>query len=119
MIVAGIGYRSQTPIASLIRALETIDVVPDLLACGENKRDTDQIFALGKALNLPVELVPMDQLPQQSCDTQSETISARFQTGSYSEACALAAAGEGATLLTPRRVLADGQVTIAIAKGPS
>ncbi|GEM_PF-6129604 len=119
MIVAGIGYQSTASISSLIQAFETVATTPDMLASGENKRDSEQIIALSAALDIPVRFVPLDQLPQQNCHSQSPEISTRFQTGSYSEACALAAAGEGSELLIPRMILANGQVTIAIAKGPS
>ncbi len=117
MIVAGIGYRAATPLDALKAAVAGLSPPPDMIVSGENKRDCPQIMALGLALDLPVRFVPLTNLPEQTCQSVSFQSITRFQAGSYCESCALAAAGDGAELLSPRTILANGLITIAIAKG--
>ena len=56
-------------------------------------------------------------LTAQATSTQSPASRASRGTGSVAEAAALAAAGPGARLLSPRVISADGRATCALAEG--
>jgi cobalt-precorrin 5A hydrolase len=149
MIVAGIGSRRGVSTADVIAAVEAalethgLDVgALSSLATTAFKREEEAIFAAGRELGLPVNVVEDETTrapvprPLQGGEVPSEarwrgggqtrvetlqtatlTHSALSQTlagtPSVSEAAALAAAGEGASLLGPRIVV--GPVTCALA----
>lgn len=108
MIVAGFGFSSRATVDSLKGALAATGQNPDKVATLADKA------ALLGDLGLPVIAVtgPLPHTP-----TQSPASLAARGAGSVAEACALAAAGPGAYLLTTRKVSPDGLATCAIAKG--
>ena len=110
MIIAGFGFSSRATVESLKGALAATGQAPDKVATLADK------VALLAGLGFPVIAVtgPLPDTP-----TQSPASLAARGAGSVAEACALAAAGPGAYLLTTRRVSPDGLATCAIAKGMS
>lgn len=122
MMVAGIGCRKGVSVEEVLAAVETALDVHGLaltalsaLATAKIKQDEEAILATGRELRLPVLLVDHAALHVRSLRTltRSDASLAVAGTPSVSEATALAAAGDGATLLGPRTVL--GPVTCAIA----
>lgn len=116
MIVAGIGLRAATTLATLTALLkgaeETTGRPVTALATATEKATHPALTALARSRALPLHPVAIDGIATQ---TQSERITARFRTGSVAEAAALAAAGPGATLTLARITAPDGMATIAIA----
>jgi len=116
MIVAGIGYRSDTTPADLDAALALTGATPDALASLDGKA-AGPLAALAQTLNLPLIALSEDQIAGVQTLTCSPRIKARFATGSLAEACALVAAGPAARLTHPRVIGPCGRVTVAIAEG--
>lgn len=122
MIVAGIGLRAATTLATLTALLqsaeETTGHTVQALATATEKAAHPALTALAQSRALPLHPVAIDGIATQ---TQSERITARFRTGSVAEAAALAAAGPGATLTLARITAPDGMATLAIAtsQGPT
>lgn len=118
MIVAGFGFRAEATLSALQEALASAQhgqPQVTLLAAPHDK--TALVERLAEAMNLPLVAIPPDTLRSIQTPTQSSrSIDAR-KTGSVAEACALAAAGPGARLLTPRHISPDRMATCAIAEG--
>lgn len=116
MIVAGIGLRAATTLATLTsllnRAEETTGHPVTALASVTEKATHPALAALARSRALPLHAVAIEGI---ATPTQSERITARFRTGSVAEAAALAAAGPGATLTLARITAPDGMATLAIA----
>ena len=121
MIVAGIGCRKGAPqediLAAIAHALEAAMLTPDrldLIATAAEKGGEDGIAAAA-AFGCPLVLVPSGELriAGEKAVTRSERVVALFAVPSVAEAAALAAAGDGARLIAPRRVA--GMATCAIA----
>lgn len=120
MIVAGFGFSTQADTASLRDALERACAAtpidgPQALATADDKAAT--LAPLGSELGLPVRAIAQDALSAQKTHTRSARVAAERNTGSVAEAAALAAAGPGARLLTPRVHARDRLASCAIAKG--
>lgn len=116
MIVAGFGFRSGVDLSSLRGALALAQQgQPPVthLATAQDKRAA--LLPLAEALGLPLAGVMPDALAAVSTSTRSVTSLSARAVGSVAEASALAAAGAGARLLSPRRVSADRRATCAIA----
>lgn len=116
MRVAGVGFRSAASLASLHEALMAAGG-PDgvrLLATVMEKADAPVLLALADMLHIPIQGVAGDVLADIATLTHSPHVAARFKTGSVAEAAALAAAGKGARLLSPRAVSRDGMAVAAI-----
>ncbi|HWJ75688.1 MAG TPA: cobalamin biosynthesis protein [Kaistia sp.] len=122
MIVAGIGCRKGAPqediLAAIAHALEAAMLTPDrldLIATAAEKGGEDGIAAAAAAFGCPLVLVPSGELriAGEKAVTRSERVVALFAVPSVAEAAALAAAGDGARLIAPRRVA--GMATCAIA----
>lgn len=123
MIVAGIGCRrgcGGEEIVALVRDALARAAQPAsalrALATASFKSDEIGIWEAASALGLP--LLVMDDPALRSAEPRCATHSAvaRRTTGhsAVAEACALAAAGEGSTLLLPR--LASDRATCALAE---
>lgn len=116
MIVAGIGLRAATTLATLTsllnRAEETTGHPVHALATVTEKANHPALTALARSRALPLHAVAIEGI---ATPTQSERITARFRTGSVAEAAALAAAGPGAILTLARITAPDGMATLAIA----
>ncbi len=119
MIVAGFGFSTRAGQDSLRDALkqacDATGVSPDALATAEDKAGTLQ--ELATTLALPVVPVTAEALTQQKTITLSARAIQERATGSVAEASALAAAGPGARLLTPRLHAQDRLSTCALAQG--
>lgn len=120
MIVAGFGFSTRAQDESLRDALRlACDLAgiagPDALATAQDKATA--LCALSQSLGLPVCPVAQDTLAVQTTQTQSARVAAERTTGSVAEAAALAAAGPGARLLTPRTHARDRLASCALAEG--
>ena len=118
MIVAGFGFRAEATLASLQDALASAQQgQPQITLLATPSDKAALVELLAEAMDL--HLVAID--PDALCAAQTATKSAFSlkirQTGSVAEACALAAAGPGARLLTPRHISQDRMTTCAIAEG--
>lgn len=123
MIVAGIGCSkgvSADEVSAALKAaldahgLEKSDL--GALATAAMKRDEQGITEAGRLLGLEIIIVAEDGLRAAGARTLSRSQASLEASGvpSLSEAAALAAAGEGGSLLGPR--VAVGRVTCALAR---
>ncbi|ASJ71889.1 cobalamin biosynthesis protein [Granulosicoccus antarcticus] len=118
MRVAGLGFRRQVSLASLLEVMSRVQFEhgkPDALATSVSKSDAGPLQLLALTLGLPLLSIEPEQLARQETHTQSARQQGLFGTGSLAEAAALAAAGPEACLLLTRIVSADGMATAALA----
>jgi cobalt-precorrin 5A hydrolase len=120
VIIAGLGCRpgvEDTAILVLLR--EAARGLPPVthLAAPAFRREVAALYRAAAALDLPLLFVEQAALErvQPLCPTRSEAALATIGLASVAEACALAAAGEGARLLRPR--ISGAGVTCAIGAG--
>lgn len=90
---------------------------PDLLATAQAKAQSPAFQALARRLSRPLCAIPADLLAAQVTVTRSAAAMAAHGAGSVAESAALAAAGAGAHLLTPRVISSDRMATCALARG--
>lgn len=119
MRVAGLGFRSAAPLASLTEALAlAVDqaggLPVDAVATVHSKAAAPVFVALCDHLAVPFCAVDVAGV---ATPTQSEYVLEMFGAGSVAEAAALAGAGPGARLIVGRMVSRDGMATAAIAEG--
>jgi cobalt-precorrin 5A hydrolase len=123
MIIAGIGSRKgvseQQVLDAISATLAEYQIKAsqlDAIATARLKQHEAAIFSAGRKLGLEVMIVGDAELAEAGKKTSSHSDLSLTLTGapSVSEAAALAAAGQGARLLGPRRVL--DSVTCAIAQ---
>lgn len=119
MIVAGFGFRSAATEASLRDALQRAarGLSVAMLAVPADKCEASCLLSLSESLELPVQAISAGDLSAAETATQSSQVLARRGTGSVAEAAALAAAGEGAELISARQLSADRLAACAIAEG--
>ncbi len=119
MIVAGLGFSSTASADSLRAAydLASADHVVTDLATVADKDGHPALSDFARSLNLPLHLIAADDLSGQRTLTCSPRSRATYGTGSVAEAAALAAAGSGARLLSPRHISTDRLATCAVAIG--
>jgi cobalt-precorrin 5A hydrolase len=120
-LVLGLGARSGTPVARLRAA---VDVALDgvgatvtevvVLATVDRRATEHGVRDLAVACGWRLVAVPVAELAGQAVPTPSARVQRALGTGSVAEAAALVAAGPGATLLSPKRIV-DG-ITVAIAR---
>lgn len=120
MIVAGVGFSTRARDESLRdavqRACDAAGIAaPDALATAHDK--IAALAPLATALDVPLHQVAPETLTAQSPQTYSARVAAERATGSVAEATALAAAGPGARLLTPRIHAQDRLASCALAEG--
>lgn len=118
MIVAGFGYRDGATMASFVAALALAQEghpSVTLLAAPDDKIAALRPLAL--SLGLDLTAIPLNSLRAMHTQTSSTASLNAYGVGSVAEAAALAAAGEGATLLGPRHISPDRMATCAIATG--
>lgn len=111
MRVAGFGMNSRATAESLAAALAAAGPA-DALAALESH--ADRVAPLARGLGLP--LVAIAAIAGIATPTQSGRSRAAHGTGSVAEAVALAAAGPGARIATPRVASPDRSATCAIAQ---
>lgn len=118
VIVAGFGFRAGACVESLASALARAGGErPDLVATVVDKAGAAMFKDFAAGLGCPALGVDAAQLVGQVTLTRSQASVAARGTGSVAEAAALAAAGQGARLIGPRVVSADGCATCALAQG--
>lgn len=120
MKVAGFGFRRAATEASLAAALAAAGGAAGLtaLATAADKADHPALAALAARLDLPApRAVPLATLAGTTA-TPTPRAPARYGGKSLAEAAALAAAGPGARLLSPRATSPDRHATCAIAENP-
>jgi cobalt-precorrin 5A hydrolase len=120
MIIAGFGFRAEATLSALQNALASAQHGQphvSLLAVPDDKAALAQLLA--NTMDLPLIAISPEALRSAQTATQSTASLEARQTGSVAEACALAAAGPGARLLTPRHISSDRMATCAIAEGPA
>lgn len=118
MIVAGFGFRSGASLASLHAAFALAQqgqLPVTHLATAHDK--VAALVPLAQVLGLPLTIVTPAALTAAPTHTRSLASQSARGTGSVAEASALAAAGAGAHLLTPRHISPDRMATCAIAQG--
>lgn len=118
MIVAGFGFRSGAGLPSLRAALALAQQgLPPVTHLATAADKVPALATLARALGLPLTGISPEALAGVSTRTDSAASRAARGTGSLAEAAALAAAGPGARLLTPRHISTDRMATCAIAQG--
>ncbi len=119
MIVAGFGFSSSATVASLRSALEQAadGQSVDALATVSDKDGHAALLAFAETVALRIHFIRADQLAGQRTLTCSPRSRATYGTGSVAEASALAAAGHGARLISPRQISDDRLATCAVAIG--
>lgn len=123
MIAAGFGMSGrvepETLVALFGQVLERAGLDAAAVSCAATvaaRQDLPAFRAAMARLGLPVRAVSAAELEAAGgrVATASPRILARHGVGSLAEAAALAAAGEGARLLAPRRVLGAATCALAI-----
>jgi cobalt-precorrin 5A hydrolase len=117
--VAGIGFRSNATLTSVLDALQRAGADGlHHLALPEAKARTALAAALSQ---LGYQLIPIaaDDLPGVKTLTESAASRAAHGAGSVAEACALLGAGARSRLLAPRSPSFDHMATAAVARQPS
>lgn len=126
MIVAGFGFRKGASTESLRDALQQAskkaghsDATLAGIGVPADKETTPAFVDLVGSMEAPVIAIEPDALSSVQTNTQSARVLEMRGTGSVAEACALLAAGKGASLLTARVISSDRMATCALAKGDS
>lgn len=119
MIVAGFGFSNGATVDSLKTAYElaSSNHSIDALATVADKKEHAALTTFVEYTGLPLNFVSPGDLAGQRTLTCSPRSRASYGTGSVAEASALAAAGPGARLLSPRHISDDRLATCAIAIG--
>ncbi|MEP4198849.1 MAG: cobalamin biosynthesis protein [Aliishimia sp.] len=119
MIVAGFGFTSSASADSLAQALHATGHGDrlDQLATAADKAVSSVMLDFSREHGTPIASIEPSLLEAMQTKTQSLTSQQMRRTGSVAEAAALAAAGPGARLITPRQISADRLATCAIAIG--
>ena len=117
MIVAGFGCRSGADEGALAEALAATGGAVSALATLTHKEPL--LAPLATALGLPLVLIEPAAIAGLETLTRSPASLSAYRTGSVAEAVALAAAGPGARLITPRILSPCGRATCALAQGVS
>ncbi|NRB01141.1 MAG: cobalamin biosynthesis protein [Rhodobacteraceae bacterium] len=118
MKIAGFGFRGEATADSLSDALAATGQCVAGFAAPSDKADAPALVALAARYHVPVHAIDPQALTDQSTTTQSAASQAHRSTGSVAEACALAAAGARARLVTARQISQDRMATCAVAEGP-
>lgn len=115
--IAGFGFRSKAPLASLAQALDQlIEQYGAIHRLAAAHSMLPLVQQLGLLRSLEVIAVADAALASAPTLTHSARSMQARGTGSVAEAVALLAVGPGATLLGPRIISADRQATAAVAE---
>jgi cobalt-precorrin 5A hydrolase len=119
MIVAGLGFSSTASVESLRAAFNraSADLQVEALATVADKEGHVALTEFAASTALPLHFVAPADLAGQRTLTCSNRSRATYGTGSVAEASALAAAGSGARLTSPRHISDDRLATCAVAIG--
>lgn len=116
MRIAGLGFRDNTPLASLRAVLGLVEAEggpATALASLPAKADAAVLRQLAEERGLALLAVSVQGI---ATPTQSARVMALHGTGSVAEAAAMAAVGPGAILTVARMTSPDGMATCAMAK---
>jgi cobalt-precorrin 5A hydrolase len=119
----GVGARPGVEADALVALLREsaakheIDLKKTILATIDARENEAGIHAAAKILEMELLFLPIESLRRRNADgfTRSLRVVKLFGVGSIAETAALAGAGEGSQLLTPRMIA--GALTCAIACG--
>jgi cobalt-precorrin 5A hydrolase len=120
MIVAGIGANSSASVEDVVQGLEQVmsgaPQRPQMIATLADATFTTNVRSAAQRLGLTFRDLAKDALQMRAmdCVTRSERSLTAQGVPSVAEACALAGAGAGSTLIAAR--LTFGPVTIALAR---
>ncbi|WP_420586623.1 cobalamin biosynthesis protein [Ruegeria sp.] len=119
MIVAGFGFSSSATADSLRAAFDRASAgqTVDALATVADKEGHAALTEFAETTALPLHFIAPADLAGQRTLTCSTRSRATYGTGSVAEASALAAAGSGARLASPRQISDDRLATCAVAIG--
>jgi len=119
MRIAGFGFRKAADIAALRDALVAAGGAGGISAIATiaDKAEAPPLQALARELGVPLIALPLDRVEGLATPSHSARVEAQFGVGSVAEAAALVAAGDGARLIAPRAVSANGMAVAAIAEG--
>ncbi|WP_109313944.1 cobalamin biosynthesis protein [Ruegeria sp. AU67] len=119
MIIAGLGFSSTATVDSLRAVFERASVGQnvDALATVADKEGHAALSEFAAETALPLHFIAAADLAGQRTLTCSNRSRATYGTGSVAEASALAAAGTGARLTSPRQISDDRLATCAVAIG--
>ncbi|WP_170418004.1 cobalamin biosynthesis protein [Ruegeria atlantica] len=119
MIVAGLGFSSAATVDSLRAAFDRASngQTIDALATVADKEGHAALAQFAASAALPLHFIAATDLAGQRTLTCSNRSRATYGTGSVAEASALAAAGSGARLTSPRHISDDRLATCAVAIG--
>ncbi|WP_170325440.1 cobalamin biosynthesis protein [Ruegeria arenilitoris] len=119
MIVAGLGFSSKATVDSLQAAFDRASAgqTIDALATVADKEGHAALTQFAASTALPLHFIAPADLAGQRTLTCSNHSRATYGTGSVAEASALAAAGPGARLTSPRHISDDRLATCAVAIG--
>ena len=119
MIVAGFGCRNGADVGAIRAVFDLACKDNDIAALATLTDKAPLLALLASALDLPLILIEPQAVAHRATFTHSHASLAAYRTGSVAEAVALAAAGSGARLLSPRIISPDRQATCALAQGIS
>ncbi|MGB2357566.1 MAG: cobalamin biosynthesis protein [Paracoccaceae bacterium] len=124
MIIAGFGFRKNVQFESLQDVYQTLFkhhklAVRDIcgVATHVDKAQNQALQSLSQHFKLSIIAVSQNEIDLQNTQTHSALSLQHYNTGSLSEAAALAAAGANSYLLGHRMISKDGLATCALAKG--
>jgi cobalt-precorrin 5A hydrolase len=117
VIVAGFGFRAEATLSALQDAFASAQSGhPNVTLLAAPHDKVTLVERLADSIGLPLLAIHPAALRSAQTTTQSAASLQARHTGSVAEACALAAAGSGARLLTPRHISSDRMATCAIAE---
>nr|WP_197978368.1 cobalamin biosynthesis protein [Sphingomonas sp. CFBP 13603] len=117
VIVAGFGFRAGATLDTLRTVLASAQHgYPPVTALAAPHDKQALVSPLAEAMGVPMIAVSPSALQSAQTSTRSAASLEARATGSVAEASALAAAGPGARLLTPRHISPDRMATCAIAR---
>ena len=124
MIIAGFGFRKNVQFESLQDVYKTLFMHHKLAVrdiCGVathvDKAQNPALQSLSQNFKLSIIAVSQNEIDLQNTKSRSALSLHHYNTGSLSEAAALAAAGANSYLLGNRMISKDGLATCALAKG--
>ena len=123
MIFAGVGFRKAVTTKSFENLIHQVCHLRELpgpikaLATLDTKALDPALQEFAKAKRVTLIPVTLENLKRQITATQSPAAQAAYGLGSIAEAAALAAAGDGSSLIFKRIVSNDKLATCAFAKG--
>ena len=124
MIAAGFGFRKNVNFESLLEVFKTLcarhKIAQDDVRCFAthlDKAQNEALLSLSQHLNISIVAISQIEIEQQNPKSQLDLSLKNYNTGSVSEAAALAATGKTSKLIGRRIISKDGRATCALAQG--